>query len=63
MAAFMAATTAGRTFGAILGPHLWGATENLLIHGIISLVAMAGAFFLGVLVITKKKPQGISFKA
>jgi predicted MFS family arabinose efflux permease len=53
MAAFFAAATLGRTSGAIFGPRLWGAAENLLIHGIISLLAMAGVFLLGVLVVTK----------
>jgi predicted MFS family arabinose efflux permease len=55
MAAFFATATAGRASGALVGPRLWTATENLVIHGIVSVLAMAGVFLLGVLVVTKRR--------
>jgi predicted MFS family arabinose efflux permease len=55
MASFFAAVTIGRLFGAICGPAIWGTTENLLIHGIVSVGAMTGAFLLGALIVIDRE--------
>ena len=55
MACFLATATAGRALGAVCGPRLWGATEDLRIHGIVSVLCMTGAFLVGTRVLSKEE--------
>ena len=49
MASLYAAATLGYTVGALSGPLLWTGRENLLLHGVVSALSMAGVFLVGVL--------------
>jgi predicted MFS family arabinose efflux permease len=54
MASFFAVATAGRAFGAICGPRLWGATEYLLIQGVVAIVTMVVALSVAAPVLLKE---------
>ena len=47
MASLFATSEVGRAIGAFVGPRLWGATESLLVQGIVSAMGMIVALLIG----------------
>jgi predicted MFS family arabinose efflux permease len=51
LASLYVTATVSQASGAFVGPRLWGATENLVIQGLVSVLAMGGAFLIGKLMV------------